>query len=169
MSPLVYSSACFGAGTVIVQGGFFGSAIFIKPGGEGDVTGKRLFYEQRMKKHTIGSPVVKDGYVYVCVTDGFGQCYELATGRLVWDERLPSTGGSGQTWASANLAGDKLYVVNQSGDTILMRAAPKFELIATNPVGELSNSTLALSNGEIFLRTHAALYCIAEPKVRAAN
>ena len=169
MSPLVYSSPSFGEGTVIALGGFFGSAIFIKPGGEGDVTGKRLFYEQRMKKHTIGSPIVKDGYVYACVTDGFGQCYELATGRLVWEERLPSSGASGQTWASANLVGDKLYVVNQSGDTIILRAAPKFEVLATNSVGELSNSTLALSNGEIFLRTHAALYCIAEPRVRAAK
>ena len=169
MSPLVYSSASFGEGTIVALGGFFGSAIFIKPGGDGDMTQKRLFYEQRMKKHTIGSPIVKDGYVYACVTDGFGQCSELATGRLVWEERLPATGPSGQTWASANLVGDKLYIVNQSGDTIILRAAPKFEVIATNPVGELSNSTLALSNGEIFLRTHAALYCIAEPKASASN
>lgn len=67
------------------------------------------------------------------------------------------------------LAGDRLHVVNQSGDTLILRAAPKFELIATNPVGELSNSTLALSNGEIFLRTQAALYCIAEPKQTASR
>jgi hypothetical protein len=62
------------------------------------------------------------------------------------------------------LAGDRLYVINQSGDTFVLRAAPKFEIIATNPLGELSNSTPALSDGEIFLRTHAALYCIADAK-----
>jgi len=60
------------------------------------------------------------------------------------------------------LAGDRLYVVNRSGDTLVLRAAPKFELLASNPVGELSNSTLALSDGQIFLRTHNALYSIAE-------
>jgi len=169
MNPLVYSSPSLGEGTLIAMGGFFGSVIFITPGGEGDRTAKRLFYEQRMKKHTIGSPIVKNGYVYLCVTDGFGQCYELATGKLVWEERLPTTGASGQTWASAVLVGDRLYVVNQSGDTIILRAAPKFEVIATNPLGELSNSTLAFSNGEIFIRTHAALYCIAEPKRTASN
>ena len=169
VSPLVYTSPSFGQGTLIVMGGFFGSVIYIKPGGDGDVTGKRLFYDQRMKKHVIGSPIMKDGHIYVSVTDGFGQCYELATGKLVWEERLPTTGASGQTWATANLAGDKLYVINQSGDTIILRAAPKFEVIATNSLGELSNSTLALSNGEIFLRTQAALYCIAESKVAAAN
>ncbi len=164
MSPLVYSSPTFGEATLACYAGFFGSVIYQQPGGTGDVTAKRLFYERKMRKHTIGSPIVKDGHMYLCVTDGFLQCYELATGRMLWEERLPATGGSGQIWGSAVLAGDHLYVVNQSGDTLILRAAPKFELIATNPLGELANSTLALSAGEIFLRTHAALYCIAEPK-----
>ncbi len=62
------------------------------------------------------------------------------------------------------LAGDRLYVSNQSGDTFILRAAPRFEVIATNPLGEFSNSTPALSDGEIFVRTHGALYCIADLK-----
>ena len=164
VSPLVYGSPTLGEGMLVMMAGYFGSAIFIKPGGEDDMTTKRLFYERKMKKHTIGSPIVKEGHIYLPVTDGFLHCYELATGKLLWEERLPATGSSGQIWGSAVLAGDRLYVVNQSGDTFVLRAAPKFEVIATNPLGELSNSTPALSDGEIFLRTHAALYCIAEPK-----
>jgi outer membrane protein assembly factor BamB len=162
MSPLVYGSPTLGEGTLVTYGGFFGSVIYQKPGGAGDVTAKQLFYERKMRKHTIGSPIIKDGHVYLCVTDGFAQCYELASGKMLWEERLPAAGASGQVWGSAVLAGDRLYVVNQSGDTIILRAAPKFEIIATNPLGELSNSTSAFSDGEIFLRTHAALYCIAE-------
>jgi outer membrane protein assembly factor BamB len=164
MSPLVYSSPTLGEGTLVTYGGFFGSVIYVEPGGEGDQTPKRLFYERKMRKHTIGSPIVKDGHVYLCVTDGFAQCYELATGKMLWEERLPATGASGQIWGSAVRAGDRLYVVNQSGDTFVLRAAPKFEVLATNPLGELSNSTPALSDGEIFVRTDTALYCIAESK-----
>ena len=133
------------------------------------MTAKRLFYEKKMRKHTIGSPIIKDGHVYLCVTDGFMHCYELASGKLLWEERLAATGSNGQIWGSAVLAGDRLYVINQSGDTFVLRASPKFELIATNPLGELSNSTPALSEGEIFLRTHSALYCIAEAKRTAEN
>jgi len=33
----------------------------------------------------------------------------------------------------------------------------KFELVATNPLSEPSNSTPAISNGEVFIRTHEAL------------
>ena len=64
-------------------------------------------------------------------------------------------------------AGDRLYVSNQSGDTFALRAAPRFEILSTNPLGELSNSTPALADGTIFIRTHAALYCITDPKQTA--
>ena len=164
INPLVYSSPTFGQETLVVFGGFFGSGMFIRPGGSGDRTSERLVYERRLKKHTIGSPIVKDGYIYQSSTDGFGQCFELATGKLVWEERLPSTGASGQTWSSMVRSGDLLYVVNQSGDTLVLRASPKYELVSTNPIGEVSNSTLALSDGEVFLRTQSALYCIAEAR-----
>ena len=164
INPLVYASTTYGDGTLVTFGGFFGGVVFLKPGGEGDVTAKRLFHEQRMKKHTIGSPVIKDGHIYLCVTDGFLQCYELATGKMVFEERLPATGGSSATWGSPVLVGDRLYVVNQSGDTLLLLAAPKYELLASNPLGELSNSTPAFSDGQVFIRTHAALYCVAEGK-----
>lgn len=164
MNPLVYTSPSLGEGRIVMMGGYFGSVIFIAPGGRGDVTSKRLFYEQRAKKHRIGSPIVHDGHVYLASTEGFAQCLKLSTGEMVYEERLRSNGPDGATWGSMVLSGDRLYVPNHSGDTVVLRAAPKFEVLALNPVGELSNSTLALSDGQVFLRTHAALYCIAEAK-----
>ena len=161
MNPLVYGSPTFGEGKIVAIGGFFGAMMILPPGGSGDRTAERSFYERRMKRHTIGSPVIHDGYIYLAVTDGFLQCYRLSDGGLVWEERIPSTGSSGQTWASMVRAGDRLYAVNQSGDTVVFRAAPKFEVLAVNPLGELSNSTPAFSDGDIFLRTESALWCVS--------
>lgn len=163
MNPLVYASASYGEGIVVAMGGYFGATVFVKPGGEGDVTAsRRTYYEQRAKKHRIGSPIIKDGHVYISNTIGVAECIELATGRIVWEERLKANGPKGETWASMVLSGDRLYVVNQSGDTVVLRAAPKYEVLAVNSVGELSNSTLAFSTGEIFLRTHKALWCFRD-------
>ncbi len=162
MNPLVYSSATFGEGVLVSMGGYFGSVIHIKPGGEGDRTGERLAYQQRMTRHTIGSPIIKGGHVYFSVTDGYAQCLKLSTGELVWEERLKATGGDPATWASMVLSGDRLYVPNHSGDVLVLRAAPKFEQLAVNSVGELSNSTLALSDGEVFFRTQSGLWCFGE-------
>jgi len=164
MNPLVYTSASQGEGMIVAMGGYFGSSIFVRTGGEGDLTSKRSFYERRAKKHRIGAPIIRGGHAYLSSTDGFAQCVKLDTGEMVWEERLPAT-GDGATWASMVLAGDLLYVVNRSGQTHVLRASPTYERVATNPVGELSNSTLALSEGQIFLRTHKALYCVGETPV----
>jgi len=45
---------------------------------------------------------------------------------------------------------------------VLSANPEKLELISTNPLHEPSNSTPAISNGEIFIRTHQALWCIGE-------
>ena len=38
----------------------------------------------------------------------------------------------------------------------------KLELLASNDLGESSNATPAISDGQIFLRTDGHLYCVAE-------
>jgi outer membrane protein assembly factor BamB len=66
-------------------------------------------------------------------------------------------------WGSIVLAEGRCYVTNQNGATVVFKPNPeKFELTARNELDEHSNSTPALSNGQIFLRTFEHLYCIAE-------
>ena len=61
------------------------------------------------------------------------------------------------------LVGEKIYIQNQSSETFVLRARPEFELIALNALdGELTNSTLAVSDGEIFIRTHKHLWCVSD-------
>jgi hypothetical protein len=62
------------------------------------------------------------------------------------------------------LAGDTIYVPNQSGDVFALRASPKFELLAANSVDESTNASLAASDGELFLRTDKSLWCFANTK-----
>jgi hypothetical protein len=61
------------------------------------------------------------------------------------------------------LAGDRLYAPNQNADVFVLRASTNFTSLATNSIGgEKMNASLAVSNGDIFLRTHNRLWCIAE-------
>ncbi len=94
-------------------------------------------------------------------TPGVAQCLDLATGRAVWEERLGGPGGRSESWSSMVLAGDRLYVLNQAGDTTVLRASPRFERLAVNTIDDgLTNASHAVSNGEIFIRTHRHLWCI---------
>ena len=163
MNPLLYSSPMPGEGVIIGSGGYGGTTIAIQPGGAGDVTAQRLWQKVRDKQR-IGSGVIKDGYFYILNTPGTAQCIRLATGETVWEERV-GAGGKSQSWSSMVLSGDRIYVLNQSGDTIVLRADPKFEVLAVNSLGGvLTNSSHAISNGEIFIRTHKNLWCLAEKK-----
>ena len=55
------------------------------------------------------------------------------------------------------------YATSQDGVTFVFKPSPeKWELLARNSLGEASNATPAVSNGQIFLRTHTQLFCIAE-------
>src|SRR6185369_14288398 len=52
---------------------------------------------------------------------------------------------------------------DRTGVTTVFRPdQEKFELLAMNDLGEPSNATPAISDGQIFLRTDGHLYCIAE-------
>jgi hypothetical protein len=62
------------------------------------------------------------------------------------------------------LAEGNCYTITQGGDCFVFKASPKFELVSVNSLGERSNSSIAPSDGELFIRTHKALWCIGSKK-----
>jgi hypothetical protein len=60
----------------------------------------------------------------------------------------------------------RLYVLMRNAETLVFAASPKYEVLATNSLGrgESTNSSLVVSDGEIFIRTFKNLWCIAKPK-----
>ncbi|MCI0357649.1 MAG: pyrrolo-quinoline quinone, partial [Planctomycetaceae bacterium] len=99
-------------------------------------------------------------HVYIVDENGAPHCYELKTGEEVWKvEKRP---GGGATWGSMVHASGRLYVLMRDGATLVFAASPKYELLATNSLGrgESTNSSLAISNGDVFIRTFKHLWCI---------
>jgi outer membrane protein assembly factor BamB len=161
-----YSSPCFGDGLLyLTESGSPNIAMAIRPGGHDDVTATHRVWHSGppASKICIGSPVIYRGHVYQVATGGAAQCLELATGRVVWDQRLIGSGTRNSSWSSVLLAGDRLNVPNQNADVFVLRASPNFTSLATNSIGgEKMNASLAAANGSIFLRTYNRLWCLAE-------
>ncbi len=160
LGDLVYTSVVIGDGVIVAMGGFHGPAIAFTPGGTGNITEKaRLWRVDRRNPQRIGSGVILDGVMYMANADGTVECLDPKTGESKWEGRL--SGGS--LWGSIVAAGDNLYVTTQRGDTVVFKANPeKLEEVANNSLRENSNSTIAVADGKIFLRTFKALYCIGE-------
>ena len=162
LNPLVYTSPLYADNIVVAMGGYMGMALAVKADGNGDVTGTHRLWHHPKTKQRIGSGVIHERHIYILNDPGVAECYELETGRLVWEERLMGKGPDNSSWSSLVRSGDRLYAINHSGDTFVFKAAPKFELLATNSVGEPDNASIAVSDGDLFLRTHQALWRIGD-------
>ncbi|MDF1752603.1 MAG: PQQ-binding-like beta-propeller repeat protein [Verrucomicrobiales bacterium] len=153
LNPLVYTSPLVAGDKLIAMGGYHGNSIGTT------LSGERLWQEVR-HFGGIGTGIVKDGYMYAQDAGGVVYCVEIATGKTVWRDRLP---GAGKSWGSFILSGDNIYTLSQPGDTVVFKADPeKFEVVAQSNIGERTNSSLVVSDGEIFIRTYEALWCISE-------
>jgi len=133
----------------------------VKPGGSGDITKDRLWHHPKPANQRVGSGMIVGDHVYMVEENGVPHCYDLKTGAEVWKvEKRP---GSGPTWGSMVHAEGRLYVLMRNGETLVFAASPKYELLAPNSpgTGENTNSSLVISNGDLFIRTFKHLWRIA--------
>jgi len=164
LNPLVYTSPLYANGIVVAMGGYGGSSLAVKTGGQGDVTETHRLWQVPRNKQRIGSGVIAGDHIYILDDPGVAECIELKTGKVVWEQRLKGESPATDSWSSMVRSGDKLYVINKAGDAFVLRASPQFELLSTSSLNERTLSSIAPSYGDLFIRTYKALWCIASPK-----
>jgi outer membrane protein assembly factor BamB len=154
---LVYTSPLVTSDVVVAIAGFGGPAIGVKTGGTGDITETHRLWRHPTAPQRIGSGVIVGDHVYIVDEPGTIRCIECKTGRLIFDERLTTS-----TWGSLVHAGERLYFTNRDGETFVLAARPKFEILSRNPLKETTQASIAVSDGEIFIRTFKHLWCIRD-------
>jgi len=140
-------------------GGRTGGALAVRAGGRGDVTDSRRLWTLG-KGSNVSSPLVHQGHLY-WLHENLGVAYgvEAATGRLVFEERLPN---AGQFYASPVLADGKWYGLTRNGRVFVLAAAPRFELLARNDLNDRASfdASPALDGSRLLIRSDRYLYCI---------
>jgi outer membrane protein assembly factor BamB len=94
---------------------------------------------------------------------GLAYCVDAKTGKSVYQERLAPA--PGRIYAAGVLAGGRIYYVSREKGTYVVKAKPKFELVAHNVIEDdksVFNATPALEDGRIYLRSDKCLYCIGK-------
>ena len=128
----------------------------ISPNGQGDVTGSGLVWTSREVGRVVGTPVAKDGLLYVGDLGGTIHCLDTATGATVWKHETHES-----IWGSIFLAGDRLYVGNMEGSMTVLRAGRQKELLAQMEMDAPLYSPPALLGDALYLATAKRLYLIA--------
>lgn len=108
---------------------------------------KQLVWENKERVY-VPSLLIRDGYLYGVLDAGIAMCWQSATGKEMWKERL-----GGNFSASPVLVGDTIYATSETGDTTLFKADPKgFQLIGKNKLGDEVFATPTFSRGAIYMR-----------------
>lgn len=110
----------------------------------------------------IQTPLVYRDCVYSSKDNGVLKCYDVATGKRFYEERL-GEGGAGFS-ASPVASGGHVYFTAENGNIYVLRAGPSFEVIETNVMNEICMATPAISEGMLIVKARSNLYAIAEPR-----
>ena len=137
----------------------------LKAGGRGDVTLTHLAWSTN-NGPDVPTPVTDGTYFYIVRDNGVLWCLDAKTGAPVYG---PQRLRRGTYSASPVLADGKLYATNEDGDTSVVVAGPRFELVAENALDDYALSSPAVSDGQIFLRTTQRLWAIGERRTLDAR
>lgn len=143
---------------VFVTGGYPEKHILaIDPSGTGNVTETHIAWRTIRGAAYVPSPIVADKYLLVVSDGGVATCFDTRSGEPLWKERL-----AGAQSSSPVLADGIVYFFSDRGEATLVRPGEEFEELARNRLEEPISSSPAISQGQIFVRTHQALYCIGK-------
>jgi outer membrane protein assembly factor BamB len=126
----------------------------IRPDGSGDVTKSHVVWSDSKGAPYVPSLLVAGDYLLSINNGGTAFCYEAATGKVLWQEKL------GRTHASPVLVGGLAFFANDDGRINVVKPGLVFDRVAQYELGEPCYASPAISDGQVFLRGFKHLFCI---------
>ncbi|MEO1994674.1 MAG: PQQ-binding-like beta-propeller repeat protein [Planctomycetaceae bacterium] len=154
------ASPVYGGGliTATCGGGGVGKLLIaIDPNGKGAVADTHVKYRIDRNLPYVPTPVVYQDHIYLWNDNGVVRCLDVRTGKNLWTQRI----GGNYSGSPICISG-RLYCMSEAGDVVVLAASPKFQQLATNPLGDGSHSTPAVAQGQLYLRTFHKLFCIGK-------
>ncbi|MCI0409144.1 MAG: PQQ-like beta-propeller repeat protein, partial [Acidobacteria bacterium] len=129
-------------------------------GGEGDMTERNFLWKNSKSLPNVPSPLFYRGVLYSLKEGGILTSFNPQTGEILKQGRL--SGAPGAYFSSPVAADGKIYAVSEEGNVGVIRAAAEWELLAVNALDDGTKSTLAITDGTLYVRTYSALYCFQQ-------
>jgi outer membrane protein assembly factor BamB len=135
--------------------GTFSPIFVVKHNAKGDIT---LDGESTKNQYIVWSikrggaymqtPLIYEGLLYNLQINGLLTCFDALTGEIKYKESLKEAFS-----ASAIAADGKIYFTSEAGNVYVIKAGPKYNLIAKNNLKDNCIATPAISGNTLFFRT----------------
>jgi outer membrane protein assembly factor BamB len=146
---------------VICMTGYRGNAIYcISLDSEGDVTDtKKVSWSNTEAAPYVPSATLYQGQLYLNKgNNNLISSLDAKTGKvLIGQKRL---NGLTDLYASPVAANNHIYFTGRDGTTVVVKHGTELEIVATNPLGETIDGSLAIVGDKIFARGESHLFCI---------
>jgi outer membrane protein assembly factor BamB len=128
----------------------------VRLGGKGEVTQSHIAWEQTKGVPSQSSPIYVAPHLFTVTDNGVVSKFDVKDGKLLDQRRI-----GGNHSASPIYAARHLYFLSEQGDVTIVEPE-SLEVIATNPIGERCQASLAISDGQILIRGERTLYCVGQ-------
>lgn len=138
------------------------NAFAVRLGGSGDVTATHIAWKLKSSMPYVPSPLLVGDHLHVVSDQGIYSCLDPASGQSRLTARK-----FGPVYSSPIAAAGRIYIFDDSGQCSVIESGPDFREISRNKLDGLIQTTPAVSDGLLVIRTDRELIGIAErPRVR---
>lgn len=127
----------------------------VEPVGEGDLTVRGRRWTYPVNRHSMSTPAVQGGLVYVADSMRVLHCVDAATGAGVWTQEL-----GGEVWASPLVADGRVYLGTRRGDFWILSAGREKRVLSTVQLDGPISATAVAANGTLYVATMKRLYAL---------
>ena len=146
-----------GNGLVIVTAGFPAKKIIaIRPGDQ--PADKRVAWEYSKGTGYVLSNILYRDQVYLSTDNGIITALDARTGQVIYQGGRPPK--PTHFMGSAVAFNGLIAMTSEDGETILLKAGPKHEIVRINTIDEPVYSSAAIANGRIYIRGEKHLFAI---------
>ncbi|MBI4660355.1 MAG: PQQ-binding-like beta-propeller repeat protein [Verrucomicrobia bacterium] len=121
----------------------------------GDITRSGQVWTYPLVKHTVSTPAIHNGLVFIADVGRTVHCVDAETGKANWTHEL-----KGDIWASPLVADGKVYIGTRRGDFWAFAAAKVKQILSTVELGSPISATATAANGVLYVATMSRLYGI---------
>jgi len=151
-SPAVAAGLIFGN---CGQGGGGKRMVAVRPGLPSNGNKPELVYDNRRSMPYVPTPVACGRLLFLFSDSGVVTCLDAPSGDIHWQQRV-----GGKFFGSPVRVADRIYCMSRDGEMVVLAAADEYRLLGKFSLEEPSNSTPAIADGVMYLRTDSHLMAI---------
>ena len=126
----------------------------------GDITKTGEIWASPLEHHSICTPAICDGLVFVTDVGHKIHCVDAETGKAYW-----TLDAGGEIWASPLIADGKVFVGTRKGEFLILAANRTKHLLSTVTLDGAISGTATAANGVLYIATANRLYAVAKLSV----